>query len=83
MSVRAPAKSPASAPAHVDRFALKTETLHQSIQDKHVAELNIDPDALKPIKWMNEKHFDNLKAGNALSPGLLEKIESHRAKNPV
>ena len=40
--------------------------------------LGVQPDAVKPIGWLNEAHYENLKANNALDPTLARRIEAFR-----
>ena len=47
--------------------------------EQSVASLGIEPDQLKPIGWMNSKHYEGLKKNNALDPEFQRRIEAHKA----
>ena len=40
--------------------------------------LGVHPEAWKPIKFMNNAHFDSLKKNNALDDDLARRIEAFR-----
>lgn len=42
------------------------------------ASLGAEAGALKPISFMNEAHFDSLKASNALSDSLARRLEAYK-----
>ena len=46
--------------------------------ERSVAALGVSPDALKPIAFMNEKHFEALKKANRLDENLARRIEAFR-----
>lgn len=47
--------------------------------EKSAASLGVHPDAWKPIKFMNNAHYDTLIKSNALDPTLARRIEAFRA----
>lgn len=46
--------------------------------EKAVASLGIDPDAWKPIGFMNKKHFDTLMSNNAIDSTLARRIAAYQ-----
>jgi hypothetical protein len=46
--------------------------------EKSAASLGVHPDAWKPIKFMNNAHYDTLIKSNALEPNLARRIEAFR-----
>tara|TARA_Y100000817_G_scaffold187821_2_gene146784 strand:- start:2468 stop:2821 length:354 start_codon:yes stop_codon:yes gene_type:complete len=40
--------------------------------------LGVDPEAWKPIKFMNNAHYDSLLTANALDDNLARRIEAYR-----
>ena len=40
--------------------------------------LGVHPEAFKPIKFMNDAHYDSLKKNNALDDDLARRIEAFR-----
>ena len=46
--------------------------------EQAVVELKVEPNALKPIEWLNAAHYDGLKKNNSLSDDLQRRIEAHR-----
>lgn len=42
------------------------------------ASLGAQPDALKPISWLNNAHYDQLVAANALDPDLARRLEAYK-----
>lgn len=46
--------------------------------EQAVASLGVQADALKPIQWMNDAHYDQLVTSNALDPTLARRIEAYR-----
>lgn len=40
--------------------------------------LGVSPDEWKPIKFMNDKHFETLKASHALDETLVRRIEAYK-----
>ena len=47
--------------------------------EQSAASLGVDPEAWKPIKFMNEAHFDALLKNNALDDALARRIEAFRS----
>jgi hypothetical protein len=56
---------------------LSFESLNET--EKSAASLGVHPDAWKPIKFMNNAHYDTLLKSNALDPTLARRIEAFRA----
>jgi hypothetical protein len=46
--------------------------------EQAVVALDVDPNALKPIEWLNQAHYDTLKKSNSLGPNLQRRIEAFR-----
>ena len=46
--------------------------------EKSAASLGVHPEAWKPIKFMNNAHYDLLIKSNALEPNLARRIEAFR-----
>ena len=46
--------------------------------EQAAASLGVQPDAIKPIGWLNDAHFQTLKDQNALHPDLSRRIEAFR-----
>lgn len=46
--------------------------------EQAAASLGVQPDAIKPIGWLNDAHFQTLKDKNALHPDLSRRIEAFR-----
>jgi len=46
--------------------------------EQAAASLGVQPDAIKPIGWLNDAHFQTLKDQNALHPELSRRIEAFR-----
>lgn len=46
--------------------------------EKAAAMLKADADGIKPMKWLNELHYDKLKEANRLDPVLTRRIEAYR-----
>jgi hypothetical protein len=42
--------------------------------EKQVATLGVSPDALKPIAFLNQSHFETLTKANAISSGLAQQL---------
>ena len=42
--------------------------------EKQVATLGVSPEALKPIAFLNQSHFDTLTKANAISSGLAQQL---------
>ena len=57
--------------------AIQLEDL-SGIEQAAVA-LQADPDAVKPIEWLNKKHYEALQGTNALAPELERRIEAYCA----
>jgi hypothetical protein len=60
-----------------------TETPPLSMADltqteQAVASLGVDPNALKPISWMNEAHYNTLLRANAVDGDLARKLEAYK-----
>ena len=47
--------------------------------EKNAASLGVDPDAFKPISFLNTAHYTALLKANALSSELAQRIESFKA----
>lgn len=46
--------------------------------EQAAASLGVQPDSLKPISWLNDAHYENLKSNNALEPNLVRRIEAYK-----
>jgi hypothetical protein len=46
--------------------------------ERSAASLGVNPDALKPIGFMNDAHFDTLKKKNVLSGTLTQQLEAYK-----
>lgn len=46
--------------------------------EQAAASLGVQPDSIKPIGWLNDAHYTNLKENNALDPTLARRIEAFR-----
>ena len=46
--------------------------------EQAVVKLDVDPQGLKPIDWLNRAHYDNLKKSNSLSDDLQRRIEAFK-----
>ena len=46
--------------------------------EQAAASLGVSPDGLKPIAWLNDAHYQNLKETNALEPNLVRRIEAFK-----
>lgn len=46
--------------------------------EQAAASLGVDPNALKPISFMNNKHYESLIKANALDDNLARRIEAYR-----
>ena len=72
--------------------ALKTEGCHLNASpdappltmddlnpvEQAAASLGVNPVSVKPISWLNEKHYDALVSGNALTPDLSRRIAAYK-----
>ena len=67
-----PTSQAAVAPDNVPRFDQLTGT------EQAAGSLGVHPEAWKPIKFMNNAHFDSLKKNNALDDDLARRIEAFR-----
>lgn len=67
--------APIGAPTH-DEAPLTFDDL--SPVEQAAASLGVQPDAIKPIGWLNDAHFQTLKDQNALHPDLSRRIEAFR-----
>lgn len=79
MSLRPRARgSPPQKPdaARSDDAPLTFDQLTYTQQE--AALLDVDPDALKPIAFLNEAHHQQLLKANALSDTLAARIEAHK-----
>jgi hypothetical protein len=47
--------------------------------EQAAATLGVNPVAVKPISWLNEKHFNALVSSNALTPDLTRRIAAYKA----
>ena len=56
---------------------MKSETL-DSRQKQAADALGVDPQALKPIGWLNEAHYEQLNKKNVLGPDFARQIEAYR-----
>lgn len=62
----------AAAPEAAPQFDQLTAT------EQAAGSLGVHPEAWKPIKFMNNAHFDSLMKSNALDPDLARRIEAFR-----
>ena len=46
--------------------------------ERAAAMLKTDAVGIKPMKWLNEIHYDKLKEANRLDPVLTRRIEAYR-----
>lgn len=46
--------------------------------ERSAASLGVDPDAWKPIAWMNEKHYETLLKENRIDAGLAQQVEAFK-----
>ena len=46
--------------------------------EKAAASLGVQPEAFKPIAWLNEGHYNNLLKSNALDDQLARRIEAYK-----
>ena len=46
--------------------------------EQAAASLGVQPDALKPIGWLNDAHHEQLKKGNVLDNTLARRIEAFK-----
>ena len=46
--------------------------------EQAAATLGVDPDGIKPISWLNEAHYNELKKSNALDCNLGRRIEAYK-----
>ena len=72
-----PAVSTAAA-ASINAPASELHFDNLSAEEQAVASLGIEPGQLKPIGWMNEKHYEGLKKNNSLDPEFQRRIEAHK-----
>lgn len=56
---------------------LKFEDLTET--EKSAASLGVDPEAFKPISFMNDAHHATLLKANMLDDGLAKKLEAYKA----
>lgn len=63
--------------SEADVSSLTIDDLDQT--EQAAALLAVDPEALKPIAWLNDKHYDTLLQANALDSTLARRIEAYRA----
>tara|TARA_B110000902_G_scaffold123618_2_gene144462 strand:- start:4967 stop:5311 length:345 start_codon:yes stop_codon:yes gene_type:complete len=47
--------------------------------EQAAASLGVHPESWKPISFMNNKHYDQLKRANALDDDLARRIEAYRS----
>ena len=47
--------------------------------ETQAASLGVHPDALKPIGFLNQAHYDQLSKANAISNGLAQKLAAFQA----
>ena len=47
--------------------------------EQAAASLGAQPDAFRPIGWMNEAHFNNLLTSNSLSNDLARRLMAYKA----
>ena len=82
MSVRAvPKPTTAVEASPVPVQAYNSEPLNfdeLSPVEQAAASLGVKPDALKPIGWLNEAHYDQLKKKNMLTQDLQRRIEAFK-----
>jgi hypothetical protein len=46
--------------------------------EKSAASLGVDPTALKPIKFLNDAHYEGLLKANAIDSDLAKKLEAYK-----
>lgn len=46
--------------------------------EQAVVKLDVDPQSLRPIEWLNQAHYDTLKKSNSLNGDLQRRIEAFR-----
>lgn len=75
----APKPSPLAAKLSSGPEAPKTVTMDDlNPVEQAAAKLEVDPDQLRPIEWLNAKHYESLKKANSLSSDLQRRIEAYR-----
>ena len=67
-----PTSQAVAAPEGVPQFDQLSST------EQAAGSLGVHPEAWKPIKFMNNAHFDSLKKNNALDDDLARRIEAFR-----
>jgi hypothetical protein len=82
MSVRARTKTqvPASTPIASFPIGCALPSGEMTRQQDAASRLNVDPNALKPIGWLNEAHYVQLYKKNALEENFARQIEAFRAE---
>ena len=66
----------AVAPTEAAADGLKWKDLSET--EKSAASLGVDPGALKPIKFLNDAHYDGLLKANAIDSDLAKKLEAFK-----
>ena len=61
-----------------DSKSLKADIERLDPIEQAVVALDVDPDAPKPIQWLNEAHHEYLVKSNSLAPDLARRIEAHK-----
>lgn len=46
--------------------------------ERSAASLGVDPDAWRPIGWLNEGHYESLLKENRIDAGLAQSVEAFR-----
>ena len=64
--------APSATAASAGGDALKWEDL--SPTEAQAASLGVHPDALKPIRFLNQSHFETLSKANAISGELAQRL---------
>ena len=47
--------------------------------ERSAASLGVDPSAFKPIKFLNDAHYETLLRSNAIDGDLAKKLEAYKA----
>ena len=68
-------RAPTSTPQ--ERSPLTYEDLTET--EKSAASLGVSPDELRPISFLNNAHYEQLKASNALSGKLAQQLEAFKS----
>lgn len=71
------ATMPVSTPVKTQQSPLTMDDLNPV--EQAAARLGVDPDTVKPIAWLNEAHYENLKDSNAMDEDLGRRIEAFKS----